>query len=201
MCFCCSTHFKQIYVPKHSRLIPRLMWSCDVLTFPTLSLRNTCSVGRHRWRRLFFLVFMLLGRSRTQQGRWNGWSHFKRPCIWSIPRIRKDENTRSISNSREMEVNTTRNRMVQRMYNYLAQIFMFGIHLFDFWECEDLQYRYWYCLMFFTSVLHWFVGPMVLWSQAYSADIAAFYQEAAVNAGADYFQRLCLVHQKIHIQG
>ena len=113
MCFFCSMHFKQIYVPKQARLIPRLMWSCDVLTFPTLSLRNTCSVGRHRWRRLFFLVFMLLGRSGTQPGRWNGWSHFKRPCIWSTPRIRKDENTRSNSNSREMEVNTTRNRMVQ----------------------------------------------------------------------------------------
>ncbi len=35
----------------------------------TSSLPNTGLVSRHRWRRLFFLVFMLLGRPGTQQGR------------------------------------------------------------------------------------------------------------------------------------
>lgn len=184
MCFFCCTHFKQIYVPKQARLIPRLMWSCDVLTFPTLSLRNHLFARPSPlFRRLFFLVFMLLGRSGTQQGRWNGSRSNKQLAGNGSKYHKKQDGSKGY---------------IITWHKYSCLVFICLI----FWECENLQYRYWYGLMFFhlcSPLIRWSNGPFL--SQAYSADIAAFYQEAAVNAGADYFHRLCLVHQKIHIQG
>ena len=72
------------------------MWSCDVLTFPPhFHSETTCS----------------LGAPSPFSGGASSWYSC---CLVGRAPNKEDENTRSNSNSREMEVNTTRNRMVQK---------------------------------------------------------------------------------------